>query len=254
MSALEDVLDEVLRRPHEDEPRLRYAAACEAVGDTARAEVIRLQVQQSVIARTGQPIPTDLYARTDALLGAHAATWAGSLADWQPRSQFFRGFVERVAMGAGAFVSRAEALFRAAPIRRLSLRERGRVPAAFFESEHLARLVSIACGPQHIDDDGLQRLARSPYARNLKWLDLGASPVSYAGLEALAASQELTSLQYVNVRGTPIKDAVGARGYDTWGGNYRSDPSPEAQRLERSYGYKPWLHEDSEHPLSEHAL
>lgn len=130
--------------------------------------------------------------------------------------QFYRGFIEHVAMRAHRFLEIADELFEAAPIRFLTLTyckgydhwDEG-LFRALLDSPHLARIRALRFPSRHVDhkyaelnrlkDDDLALLAQSKNLRKLRYLDLiDESYPSYRSYVALAESTELPELSFVH--------------------------------------------------------
>ncbi len=133
------------------------------------------------------------------------------------RSQYFRGFVEHVAIRAARFLEIADELYGLAPIRHLTLtyckgldhQDHG-LWKALLESRHLDRIRSIripvrAFGMDNeytelnrLTDADLELLAASPHLRGLACLDLeDADRLTVRAFDALAVSPNLPALSCV---------------------------------------------------------
>jgi uncharacterized protein (TIGR02996 family) len=94
--------------PEDDAPRLVYADWLEELGDTDRAEFIRVQCE---LARPGvAPARRRLAARAKKLLAAHRVRWLARLARSPLPWMFHRGFVER--LGSGGFFRHGPEVYR----------------------------------------------------------------------------------------------------------------------------------------------
>jgi uncharacterized protein (TIGR02996 family) len=132
-------------------------------------------------------------------------------------SQYFRGFIERVAIRASRFLEIADELYSLAPIRHLTLtyckgrdhQDKG-LWKALLESPHLDRIRSLrfpvrAFGMDNeytelnrLTDEDLELFAASPHLRGLAYLDLeDATLLSVRAFDALAASPNLPALSFV---------------------------------------------------------
>jgi hypothetical protein len=133
------------------------------------------------------------------------------------RTQYFRGFIEHVAIRAARFLEIADELYGLAPIRHLTLtyckgldhRDAG-LWKALLESPHLDRIRSIripvrAFGMDNeytelnrLTDADVELLAASPHLRGLAYLDLeDADRLTVRAFDALAASPHLPALSFV---------------------------------------------------------
>jgi hypothetical protein len=132
-------------------------------------------------------------------------------------SQFFRGFIEHVAIRAARFLEIADELYGLAPIRHLTLtyckgldHQDAGLWKALLESPHLDRIRSLripvrAFGMDNeytelnrLADEDLELLAASSHLRGLAYLDLeDQERLTVRGFDALAASPNLPALSFV---------------------------------------------------------
>ncbi|MFQ3651596.1 MAG: TIGR02996 domain-containing protein [Gemmataceae bacterium] len=121
-------LADIAEHPADATPRRIYADWLEEHGQAERAELIRLQLQRAELP-PDDLVGEELLVREQQLLAEHAAAWRATLPcyDGIEWGDFHGGFVEQViAQTPEAFLVQAEALFQAAPIRRLRLRQQGK--------------------------------------------------------------------------------------------------------------------------------
>src|SRR5258708_7901852 len=108
--------------PDEDAPRLVYADWLDEHGDPDRAEFIRVQVARARLPK-GDPAYDALWHRDTRLLMAFAGKWRREL-ETPPGLRwggFVRGFVESLEMQPGSLLRWAGELFRATPLRKVTL-------------------------------------------------------------------------------------------------------------------------------------
>jgi uncharacterized protein (TIGR02996 family) len=120
-------LTDIADHPADAVPRRVYADWLEEHGQAHRAEFIRLQLQRASLA-PDDPAGEPLLARERQLLAEHDVAWRGELPqiDGIEWGEFHGGFVEEaIAQSPEAFLNQSEAIFRAAPVRRLRLRQQG---------------------------------------------------------------------------------------------------------------------------------
>src|SRR5262249_46481415 len=113
------LLQAIREAPDDDAPRLVYADWLDDHNEPQRAELIRVQCE---LAR----IPLGLRAsqlrhREQELLAEHGADWAAPLAPFVSGSTFRRGLLEQVTITPANFAQHADQLFRAAPLRALTV-------------------------------------------------------------------------------------------------------------------------------------
>jgi len=227
----------VLAAPDDDGPRDVYATWLGAQTHDRRAaevtEFIRAQMARARafradyrddIARSFRPllfahyIPEVARAPSDSSLGdamrddLTCIESDGLIAE----PQFYRGFIEHVAMRAHRFLEIADELFEAAPIRFLTLtyckgfdHQDDGLFRALLDSPHLARIRALRLPSRHVDhkyaelnrlkDADMALFAQSKNLRKLRYLDLidGDYP-SYRSYVSLAESTELPELSFVH--------------------------------------------------------
>lgn len=161
----------------------------------ARGELIHLQCDLARLP--AGPRPAAAVSRERQLLEAHAHDWnAPFRALGCCCTEYRRGFVEGAGLAARALAARAEALFRAAPLRELKLYEaRGRLREVAALSG-LAELRTLDLEKNDLGDGDLEALASSPHLGELTTLLLWSNSIGAAGLRALtfAAAPKLARL------------------------------------------------------------
>lgn len=108
---------------------------------------------------------------------------------------FHRGFIEEIALSAGAFVAHWGRLFRLAPIQIVHINGLGDALPALAACPGLKRLRFLDFSGNRIGDSGLRLLAESPCLAGVQGLNLTYCGVGDAGIMALAASPHLTGLR-----------------------------------------------------------
>src|SRR5262245_5363049 len=215
-------LQEVVRTPDDDAPRLVYADWLDDHGDLGRATFIRLQCEMERDPERWD----DLEPRVTALLHANGDAWRRQLPQvegvvW---GEFGRGFVEEMAVEAGRFghfLDNADTLFAAAPVRSLTL--------AGLSDDDVARLVGLPqlaalttleltppdpranlqlFYPVSVGDAGAVALASCPHLANLRVLRLPFNHLGDEGARALLASPHLGRLRGLHLYGNLISDEV----------------------------------------------
>jgi uncharacterized protein (TIGR02996 family) len=208
---LEDILD----HPDDDTPRLVYADWLTdrgGRGDDARAELIRVQCLHARLLGV-EPRRRQLAQRAAELLRLFAADWLP--AEWRSLNYgtWQRGFFH-VQTRLWPFLDLGETWFHYPAVldAELTIRGTGHGGLLTMDEEHLhilqatpllARVTHLSVrGTRHPDnptcgDDIARAIARSPYARRLRSLDL--SCLSDAGAKALIESPHLTALEVVTM-------------------------------------------------------
>ncbi|HLL21697.1 MAG TPA: hypothetical protein VK427_06185 [Kofleriaceae bacterium] len=182
------------------------------------------------------------------------------------RADYYRGFVERVAIDPYIFLEYCEFLFVNAPILFASFvaPEEGPFPLEeLAASPLLERLNAIGLEDGIVDDAGVEVFAASPHLTNCHFLNLSGNVLTIRAFDALARNPSTRKLLVVgrDQNGPPDTLYDPGQQYEETGRIDRWDRivqelgpvKPEGQALERKYGYLPWLHsENSCHPLDAH--
>lgn len=216
-------LHAIIESPDDDTPRLVYADWLEENGQPERGEFIRVQCLLARMAGE-DPRRPGLQGRERGLLEKHEAAWAWPVRRWVYAREFFRGFMEQVTARPEAFLEHADALFRAAPVRRVCFQtgmfRLARPPLVFPSAEplmprlvacpHLGRLVAVGFPRNGVGDGGVEALAASPNLGRVACLDLIDNVVGDRGVEALASSPGLPRLSSLTLASNRVGPA-GAR-------------------------------------------
>ena len=167
MTRKDPLLQAVLDAPDDPAPRLVYADWLEDHGDPL-GEFIQIQSQLADLAPDDLRWPA-LVRRERELLALHEEQWVGPLrALGAVRWGFRRGLVEEVTLDAEAFLGHAEALFRQAPVRRLTVRVRPGLLGDVLRSPALPRVTVLGFSWGGLGPGGVAALAGAP--------DWGACP------------------------------------------------------------------------------
>jgi uncharacterized protein (TIGR02996 family) len=192
-------LHDIIEHPDDDAPRLVFADWLDERarrGDADRAEFIRLQCRLATLPWDDPERPA-LQQREAVLLAHHGNHWAGPVAKLAKGREFARGFVEKVSLGAGDFLDRADELFRLAPVCMAILSEvEHQVLRRLVACPHLARLRGLAAHGS-MRAAGARALAQSPHLVNLRGLDVNDNPIGHEGLEAIMNSRSLPHLTHL---------------------------------------------------------
>ena len=240
----ETLIQSVITEPDADEPRLAYAAWCEAQespADRDRAEFIRAQLELAASAREpSSPRHRELVTLTEKLEGGHRAAWAGGLTLLVEEYGFDRGFIELVSLPAPRFLELQAELFARAPIRHLNLTGSAEVFERLLSLPALAQIRSLDLDASGLNDQHIGRLAQSPKVASLRWLSLAHNRLTAQAADSLAGSPYLKNLRYVNFLSNP-EDPVESYSLDD--GNIVGVWLPPAGcQLESRHGHIPWLH------------
>jgi uncharacterized protein (TIGR02996 family) len=192
-------LNEILKNPDEDMPRLIYADWLEEQGD-ARGEFIRVQCE---LAEINALVPEyfDLQERSATLLTEHGDAWARELQQDVRKADFHRGFIDTITMTAKNFVKAGEQLLATVPVHWLRfnyVKNYGEKLAACAALEQVRYLdISQLKIPLH----DLLALLSSPFLTNLKGLRLDRPPWAfpYEVGRAIATSAFAESLERLEI-------------------------------------------------------
>jgi uncharacterized protein (TIGR02996 family) len=208
MSIERAFLADICANPEDDAPRLIYADWLAEHGDEARAEFIRAQVRRAALPKY-DPAAYDLEAREDELLAANEKKWKKPLARITARCEFQRGFLHHLAIPAAKFVTHADNIFTAAPVRSLRVLQVGPGWDQFLDCEGLSRLRSLDLSHSRLGMHRACALARSPRLSELRELDLTSGKILPNGLRAVLASPHLRNLRALSLGGNGLTDALG---------------------------------------------
>jgi uncharacterized protein (TIGR02996 family) len=211
----------VLDNPEEDGPRLVAADWLEEHGGTtehARAEFIRLQVRRAGLEQ-GTPEAEALERREKQLCRRHGRSWDVELRSLVSRCEYRRGLVEFIAPHSSFdedvtpdlkdFLALAPRPWGLAPIRELSIWERGEALRRALSCDLLASLTDLHLEAELDEAADLRALAASPYLRQLtrlRFTAVGEAAEAVPGLFA-APWPRLRSLSFFC---TDLTDAVAA--------------------------------------------
>jgi uncharacterized protein (TIGR02996 family) len=176
----------IAEQPEEDTPRLALADWLDENGRPERAEFIRLQVELTHYA-ADDPACRPLRRREAELWVAYRKTWKAEVPDvpginWRGYDRGFLAVLD--ADTTELFISCADALFAAAPVRSVRILQAeagdGWRLAVLPVLARLRELDLTGCG--NLEDEDADALAASPHLTNLRALRLGGNRISDAGL------------------------------------------------------------------------
>jgi uncharacterized protein (TIGR02996 family) len=201
----------IVESPEEEGPRLVFADWLDEHGDHDRAEFIRVECEQERVEPYG-PRWRQLTARQRDLLKAHKAEWTRPLRGLAAHTRFRRGFIEEITVHARTFLTRADDLFRLAPVRVVKFvylpTGRGVSVEEVAAGPHLARLTGLDFSGCFLSDAQVQTLATSPHLGALTELTLESCRVGRPGLQALLESPALDRLTALNLSFSLADDSV----------------------------------------------
>jgi len=230
-------LSPILARFGDDGPRLIYADFLDESDDPAdrgHGELIRIQCALARLA-PDHPRRPELAQREADLLQQFQATWTDHLRDLAIGFEFRRGLLDGVSVEATTFLAKGDELFRRAAVRRIRLVDAARHITRVANCPFLASVRELDLCGNDLGNGGANVLLRSPYLGRVESLDLSfnglcdggallvarsrSTPrlralyltdngqISGKGVEALAASPQLSGLRVLDVSGNDVNDA-----------------------------------------------
>jgi uncharacterized protein (TIGR02996 family) len=202
----------ILEAPDDDAPRLVYADWLDEHGESERAEFIRLQIR---LTRTPPHDPDHraLKSVVDEIGQAHHVEWVNQLPQFEGVHWeiFDRGFISAVRFDSpDAYFVSAKKVFAAAPIREVRFHEFGWHDATrLAESPYLTRVRVLDFNDgNHVANQGVEALMRSPQLANLAELKLGRNYLGSAGVRAIAESPYVRGLQRLDLPRNDLYDGL----------------------------------------------
>ena len=215
-------LEAIAAQPEDDLPRLIYADYLEELGQTDRAELIRVQVE---LAKASTPL---LVQREQQLLKLHTEAW--QIPGVRGKQFFRRGFVEALWTTAERLLDQPDVLTLAPLVRELrivnatdtpTVERLARLPGLdklttldlrnnifgiyyrirrFFRTATLPNLKHLNLYMNTIDSDDLMDLIDSPVTPQLVELDISGNAFGQPGIEVLANTPKLAQLRILHAR------------------------------------------------------
>jgi uncharacterized protein (TIGR02996 family) len=173
MDKQEQLLRAVIDAPEDDRPRLAYASWLQKVGDTDRADFIRVQCELAKSPANSPKRPA-LLAREKDLLERHGWHWAEEFGTQIEEWVFRRGFIERVQMGLERPAEEIVAVLNKAPIRHVrDISQYCDFKGVVEALPHFERLTGLEFWYLYAFKDSLvEQLLASPHLQNLRTLIL----------------------------------------------------------------------------------
>ena len=217
MPELAAFLATIRDNPFDDGPRLVLADWLEETGDTARAEMIRIQceLQRSLAGDRAK----ELAARAQDLEQRHADEWYGGLRAQVDHCRFDRGTLHVTISGnllrslgsafgfstLGRILATPDARQAWAWVTGLSLIEADdRLLTNVVRAPQFGAVVSLAA--ESVGAGGTAVLAESLHVKQLRWLLLNGSGIGSDGATSLAVSPRLAGLNELHLRNCGVGD------------------------------------------------
>lgn len=228
---------EVVAMPDRDGPRRRYAECLDRQGDET-GELIRLSLRDLRYRRT-----LEQGRRAHDLELALRHRLAAPVGVWISGSTIHRGLVAGVEMNAATFLESGHEVFARTPIQHLDLVGVKPLLAEILNSPLLARVQTLNLKGNDLDDNDVMMLAASPSVRRLVYLCLWSNRIGDAGLEAIAASENLAGLRILEFGGNLVESPVDRYSSDGVSGLiWYEGCGPMQAALKQKYGEKPRMH------------
>lgn len=240
------LLEAVCLEPHEDAPRLAYAAWLEGqTPPNVQGEAMRLAIETEgkkpslVVDSDDRMALLEAIFRLRKLRREHKSTWKQAMLAIADDCQLHLGLVASVKLDAGVFLKRAEDLFTMAPIVHVQLTGLSDFFDDFLGCPFLGRIYALTLTDQGLTDDNMYRLTHVSALDHLWYLDLSDNLISLRGVEIFACSPFFKQLSHVVLDGNPgdvhercgVEEAI----VHVWFPR-------NGDRLEARYGRIPWLH------------
>jgi uncharacterized protein (TIGR02996 family) len=202
----------IFESPDDDAPRLVYADWLDEHGESDRAEFIRLQIRHDRMARHDPERPA-LWSVIQQIARAHHVEWVNHLPQfpgvhWEI---FDRGFISTVRFDdPDAYFASAKQVFAAAPIQEVRLHQFRWVEATrLADSPYLTRVRTLDLNDgNHVANQGVEALMRSPQLTNLRALKLGRNYLGSAGVRAIAESPYVRTLCVLKLERNDLYDGL----------------------------------------------
>jgi uncharacterized protein (TIGR02996 family) len=224
-------LDAMLADPAADGPRLVWADwldGSDAPADRARARLVRVQLALARLP-AHDPRRLGLLVEQADLLHQYGEAWAGPLDGLAAGTEFRRGLIEGATVPAAAFLKSADALFAAAPLRRIRLTHLDGHLDELAASPDLGRLRELDFCDGDLGPGGVRRLLASRHLTRLRGLNLTANRLDDDAAALLAGCHNLPGLRALGLSDNPRLTAVGAAALAA------SGPLAELRKLDLSH-------------------
>jgi uncharacterized protein (TIGR02996 family) len=196
-------IQNILDRPADDSPRLRYANWLDGCGNPL-GEFIRLQC---LLAQNPISEPFLYYERREReLLGKFQRNWSQALVGRVDWCSFRRGFVEEVSILDRQLIKHARELFRCAPVLDVHVKSDGKCLAALPDLPDVHHTIFLDLSSQRLGDENIEGLAEAPMLAHVHGLNIGSSGLGDEGLEQLFNSPYLGNLRELYINDNPITD------------------------------------------------
>jgi uncharacterized protein (TIGR02996 family) len=199
----EALLAAVFAAPADDAPRLVYADWLSERADP-RGEFITLQCRLETLDGL-DPQRSEIQVRADEILQRYNGKWLQHVGRYITNAEWRRGFVWRIHAIAPQFVAGSRQILAAAPAPEVTLiAVRKHVDAV--ASAPTGQCAKLDIRRQHLSAEHVARIVGSPTIRGLRGLGLFGQPLGPSGIDVLATTPHLTSLDELELGNTVLLD------------------------------------------------
>ncbi|MCA9067319.1 MAG: TIGR02996 domain-containing protein [Planctomycetaceae bacterium] len=204
----DQILQAIIDNPEDDIVRLIYADWLEECGESDRAELIRIQCEAEEIAKTNPFRARQLNTRARKLLAQKEEIWLGRLYGSLRDRVYRRGFLFQVRILASALLKNMDKFLELGPIHHVTLEGAGASGylAQIAKLHQLSRIRSWNLRANLLNYHQVESLVCSSCVENARRLDLGANPFGNPGAKAVANSKYLTNLETLGLDHTQVTD------------------------------------------------
>ncbi len=230
---------------HPDDASFRDALV-EALEKVDPEQAAFIRADRALCARRADPSDRDasFWALRNERMRLWNLIWQRVLEPFRPlltRPVVCNGLVEGGRVSGSEFLESSDVLFASMPLRHLALHKSRQALRRILADKRLLQVVSLDLDENGMMDRHIARIAASPNLANLRYLSLIGNPVGRDGVRALAASQHLTELVYVNLARTEAPPVEPERWYDQGVvSSFGEDPAFGIELVEE-FGPRKWL-------------
>src|SRR3989344_5627875 len=223
---LQQLLAEVIASPDADKPRQDYAEHLRSIGLIDRARFIDLQLDMArlvgenpenyfdtlALRAEEENLSKKLSDKIDKIMGLPEEMINAHGQDMIDAFGYFRGFVELVELSVPKLIAYGDEIIARAPVQHVNIAGYNIHDNSMIKNFSDQQLFSLPClkGIRSLDleltldDKGVEELTNSNYLQELRWLSLANCKITKRSAEALARSEKLPKLRYVNFRYTGL--------------------------------------------------
>jgi uncharacterized protein (TIGR02996 family) len=248
----QELLQKIIAEPHDLDLRHAYADALQA-DDPDHAAFVAADLALGRLRLVDAPRDDhfwDAFDKRDRALHRARRQVMSAAGAMLVRPWLRNGFVEGGCLTGADFVRQADTLFRAVPLRSLTLTQVRPQLDAILADERLEQLAALDLGSNGLSNKHALAIASSTHLAGLRLLDLSRNRIGRAGVEAIAASPRLASLEVLLLADNPAPPIHCEPMLDSGQVFAFRDVPSFARELSARFGPKPWLGRKDEVPPS----